>query len=184
MRVSSTLQSGLARDHQGNSPSVLAFARWYRSVCPNRCLSVKAPHRVRPRPSANSATAGTLWQQPARESERRDTGAADSIPIACHRLRGRFSPTGSFAYRTRGDATALVNLRAPRPPGKRLSALCTSLHKGRNCLERTAAARMLISNVKSLAPSFRSAQNLVGLHSAGGLLSAICQWPRARQKAP
>lgn len=38
----------------------------------------------------------------ARDLGLRDKHAADSIPIARHLLCGRFSPTGSFAYRTRG----------------------------------------------------------------------------------
>lgn len=64
----------------------------------------------------------------AHEPERRNTRGADSIPIARHRLGGRFSPTGSFAYRTRGNAAPLATACAPRPPGKRLSALWRSLH--------------------------------------------------------
>lgn len=56
--------------------------------------------------------------------ELRGPYGADSIPIAHQRLRGRFSPTGSFAYRTRDSAVSLATNCAPRPPGKRLSALC------------------------------------------------------------
>jgi hypothetical protein len=37
----------------------------------------------------------------ARDLGLRDKHAADSIPIARHLLCGRFSPTGSFAYRSR-----------------------------------------------------------------------------------
>jgi hypothetical protein len=60
----------------------------------------------------------------ARGLELRDQHGADSIPIARHRRRGRFSPTGSFAYRTRENTAPMATRCAPRPPGKRLSALC------------------------------------------------------------
>ena len=66
--------------------------------------------------------------QHADELGRCNPRGADSIPIARHRLRGRFSPTGSFAYRTRGGAVSLAINCAPRPPGKRLSALWRALH--------------------------------------------------------
>lgn len=58
----------------------------------------------------------------------RDQRRIDSIPIAHHRQRGRFSPTGSLAYRTRRHAASWATACAPRPPGKRLSALCIVLN--------------------------------------------------------
>jgi hypothetical protein len=61
----------------------------------------------------------------------RDKHAADSIPIARHRLCGRFSPTGSFAYRTRGRrCIGLPPPCTPRPPGKRLSAFLLPTGRG------------------------------------------------------
>jgi hypothetical protein len=66
--------------------------------------------------------------QHADEPGRCSPRGADSIPIVRHRLRGRFSPTGSFAYRTRGGAVSIAINCAPRPPGKRLSALCKAFH--------------------------------------------------------
>ena len=53
----------------------------------------------------------------------RTTGTRAS-PVR-HRLRGRFSPTGFFACRTRRDTTLMATACAPRPPGERLSAFKT-----------------------------------------------------------
>ena len=66
---------------------------------------------------------GARDSQRMRELKSHGRHHGNSIPIARHRLRGRFSPTGFFAYRTRGDDAPLPTSSAPRPPGKRLSAL-------------------------------------------------------------
>lgn len=66
-------------------------------------------------------TARKSW--PSRHLEPHGLRCASSIPIARRRPRGRFSPTGSFAYRPRRDAASIADTCAPRPPGKRLSAL-------------------------------------------------------------
>lgn len=89
--------------------------RWHQSAC-------GPTHRQSPRPST-----GRQWPR-THDLALLDQRRIDSIPIVRHRLRGRFSPMGSFAYRTRGDATPMASACAPRPPGKRLSALCRALH--------------------------------------------------------
>ena len=77
---------------------------------------------------------GARDSQRMRELKSHGRHHGNSIPIARHRLRGRFSPTGFFAYRTRGDDAPLPTSSAPRPPGKRLSALypigysCNDIH--------------------------------------------------------
>jgi hypothetical protein len=53
----------------------------------------------------------------------------NSNPIARQRLRGRFSPTGSFAHQTRDSIAASTTSGAPRLPGKRLSALWPEVHR-------------------------------------------------------
>ena len=108
--------------------------RWHPCAC-------GPAQRQSPRPSTGRRRRST------HDLELRYQHGADSIPIARHRLRGRFSPTGSFAYRTRGDATSMVTACAPRPPGKRLSALCPGFAYAqsrstsqRRCLSRGNAA--------------------------------------------
>ena len=49
----------------------------------------------------------------------------DSAESPCR----RFSATGSFDYRPRDGIASLINVGAPRPPVKRLSALWTSGHR-------------------------------------------------------
>jgi len=79
---------------------------------------------MRPYRSASSAAHGcSRTRRRARELEPCDKHRANSIPIARHRLRGRFSPTGSFAHPTRTSTASMIAPRAPRRPGKRLSAL-------------------------------------------------------------
>lgn len=86
-----------------------------RSVCGRTCRQTQRP------PSACHS-----WN--ARAVELRGRFAADPIPIARHRLRGRFSPTGSFAYRTRDGISSSITVGTPRAPGKRLSAHHTAMH--------------------------------------------------------
>ena len=111
----------------------LAARPWARCVC--RDSHVASVVDTRERRTHSGPTDRQLQQLPGagdsqrvRELEPRDKHRADSIPIARHRLRGRFSPTGSFAHPTRTSIASMIGPRAPRRPGKRLSALCKAIH--------------------------------------------------------
>ena len=124
-RVSSIVSLVSARGHhRGRSSSDLGCARarecmtrsefdpprGYRSAC---CRTLQ---QTQPLPMA--------CQSPrAPDLELGGQHRADSIPITPHRLRGRISPTGSFTHPTRTSSASMIRLRAPRRPGKRLSAL-------------------------------------------------------------
>ena len=68
----------------------------------------------------------------------------------------RFSTTRSFGYRPRDSITSLIEFGTPRPPAKRLSALCEASHKRQNYLfagsdaggDRAAAFYTLIGSAK------------------------------------
>ena len=109
----------VARASKGAHAATVVDLRGHRSACG------RTNRQTQRQPTARQ-------RRRALDLELRDKHIADSIPIAHHRLRGRFSPTGSFAYRTRGAAAPLATTCAPRPPGKRLSALCKALHSDPN----------------------------------------------------
>jgi Phage integrase family len=105
--------------NNGVHAATMVDPRWHRSAC------VQTDPQTQRLPTARQSRRG-------HDIKLRDEHGTDSIPIARHRLRGRFSPTGSFAYPTRTSAAPMIGVRAPRRPGKRLSALCRSRHR-RHC---------------------------------------------------
>ena len=65
---------------------------------------------------------------PARHLWRGDAASAPFNPHSTPPPARRFSTTGSFGYRPRGNIASLSSIGAPRPPAKRLSALCIALN--------------------------------------------------------
>ena len=120
MSISLSINTGMPRrSWRGMKPLVPNWAHYAdEEDCPIT-RSATASLRVRSRSSPRHA--GPCRHDVA-APRRFNTHSASPPP------ERRFSPTGSFAYRPRGELIARFTRSAPRPPGKRLSPLCRCRH--------------------------------------------------------